>query len=127
MVPITSLATIAGKPIGKVLDQATITRAVRATIDGGAAVVSLRRTGSATIAPAHAILEVLDGIRGALAGPIPVSIRLEGEYGIEGVVVGVPAVLGRSGVIDVVKLDLTQEELGSLQASAEAVRDRLNV
>lgn len=127
MVPITSLATIAGKPIGKVLDQATIARAVQATIEGGAAVVSLRRTGSATIAPAHAILEVLDGIRGALAGPIPVSVRLEGEYGIEGVVVGVPAVLGRSGVIDVVELDLTQEELGSLQASAEAVRDRLNV
>ena len=127
MVPITSQATIAGKPIWKVLDQATIARAVRDTIEGGAAVVSLRRTGSATIAPAHAILEVLDGIRGALAGPIPVSVRLEGEYGIEGVVVGVPAVLGRSGVIDVVELDLTQEELGSLRASAEAVRDRLNV
>ena len=122
MVPITSLATIAGKPIRTVLDEATIARAVRDTIEGGAAVVSLRRTGSATIAPAHAILEVLDGIRGARAGPIPVSVRLEGEYGIEGVVVGVPAVLGRSGVIEVVELNLAQEELAALRASAEAVR-----
>ena len=127
MVPITSLATIAGRPIRTVLDEATIARAVQDTIEGGAAVVSLRRTGSATIAPAHAILEVLDGIRGALAGPIPVSVRLEGEYGIEGVVVGVPAMLGRSGVIEVVELDLTDEELAALRASAEAVRNRLNV
>jgi malate dehydrogenase len=127
MVPITSLATIAGKPIRTVLDEATIARAVRDTIDGGAAIVSLRRTGSATIAPAHAILEVLDGIRGALAGPIHVSVRLESEYGIEGVVIGVPAVLGRSGVIEIVELALTQAELTALRASAEAVRDRRNV
>ena len=127
MVPITSLATIAGKPIRTVLDEAAIARAVRETIEGGAAVVSLRRTGSATIAPAHAILEVLDGIRGAQAGPIPVSVRLEGEYGIEGVVVGVPAVLGRSGVIEVVEFDLAPDELAALRAAAEAVRDRLDV
>jgi malate dehydrogenase len=127
MVPITSKATIAGTSIRTVLDEAAIARAVRDTIDGGAAVVSLRRTGSATIAPAHAILEVLDGIRGARAGPIPVSVRLEGEYGIEGVVVGVPAILGRSGLIEVVELDLAPEELTALRAAAEAVRDRLDV
>ena len=127
MVPITSLATIAGKPVRSVLDQETIVRAVRDTVDGGAAVVSLRRTGSATIAPAHAILEVLEGIRGALAGPIPVSVRLEGEYGIEGVVVGVPAILGRSGMIEVVELDLAPDELAALRSAAEAVRDRLDV
>ena len=127
MVPITSQATIAGRPIRTVLDQAAVDRAVRDTIDGGAAVVSLRRTGSATIAPAHAILEVLDGLRGARAGPIPVSVRLEGEYGIEGVVVGVPAMLGRSGLIEVVEMDLAPEELTALQASAEAVRDRMDV
>jgi malate dehydrogenase len=127
MVPITSKATIAGTLIRTVLDEAAIARAVRDTIDGGAAVVSLRRTGSATIAPAHAILEVLDGIRGARAGPIPVSARLEGEYGIEGVVVGVPAILGRSGLIEVVELDLAPEESTALRAAAEAVRDRLDV
>ena len=127
MVPITSQATIAGKPIRTVLDEPTIARAVRDTVEGGAAVIALRRTGSATIAPAHAIAEVLDGLRGARAGPIPVSVRLEGEYGIDGVVVGVPAILGRSGMIHVVELDLAPEELTALRASAEAVRDRLDV
>jgi malate dehydrogenase len=127
MVPVTSQATIAGKPVATVLDQAAIARAVKDTIEGGAAVVSLRRTGSATIAPAHAILEVLDGIRGARAGPIPVSVRLEGEYGIDGVVVGVPVVLGRSGVIEVVELTLSQEELAALRRSAQAVGSRLSV
>lgn len=127
MVPVTSQATIAGKPLQMVLDEATIARAVQDTIEGGASVVSLRRTGSATIAPAHAILEVLDGIRGARVGPIPVSVRLEGEYGIDGVVVGVPVVLGRSGMIEVVEMKLSNVELAALQASARAVRRRLDV
>jgi malate dehydrogenase len=127
MVPITSQATIAAKPIQAVLTPEVIARAVKDTIEGGAAVVSLRRTGSATIAPAHAIIEVLDGIRGARAGPLPVSVRLEGEYGIDGAVVGVPVVLGRSGVIEVVELQLSGEELAALRRSARAVRSRLNV
>jgi malate dehydrogenase len=127
MVPVTSQATVAGKPVETVLDPAAIARAVKDTIAGGAAVVALRRTGSATIAPAHAILEVLDAIRGARAGPIPVSVRLEGEYGIDGVVVGVPVVLGRSGVIEVVELTLSQEELAGLRRSAQAVRNRVSV
>ena len=127
MVPVTSQATIAGRPVQAVLTPEVIAGAVKDTIEGGAAVVSLRRTGSATIAPAHAIIEVLDGIRGARAGPIPVSVRLEGEYGVDGTVVGVPVVLGRSGVIEVVELQLSGEELAALRRSAQAVRSRLNV
>jgi malate dehydrogenase len=127
MVPITSTATISGRPLATVLDRVAIDRAVTETINGGAAVVALRRTGSATIAPAHAIIEVLDGIRGATAGPIPVSVLLDGEYGIEGVVVGVPCLLGRRGVIEVVELDLAPDELARLRAAADSVRDRSGV
>lgn len=127
MVPITSTATISGRPLAMVLDHAAIDRAVADTVEGGAAVVSLRRTGSATIAPAHAIIDVLDGIRGASAGPIPVSIALDGEYGIEGVVVGVPCLLGRSGVIEVVEMDLAPDELSRLRAAADSVRGRADV
>lgn len=127
MVPITSNATISGRPLTMVLDRAAIDRAVADTIDGGAAVVALRRTGSATIAPAHAIVEVLDGIRGASAGAIPVSIALDGEYGIEGVVVGVPCLLGLAGVIEVVEMDLAPDELAGLRAAAESVRKRSGV
>jgi malate dehydrogenase len=127
MVPITSTATISGRPLATVLDRVAIDRAVTETINGGAAVVALRRTGSATIAPAHAIIEVLDGIRGATAGPIPVSVLLDGEYGIEGVVVGVPCLLGRRGVIEVVELDLAPDELARLRAAADSVRGRSGV
>lgn len=127
MVPVTSSATISGRPLSKVLDAQTIERAVSSTVDGGAAVVELRRTGSANIAPAHAIVEVLDAMRGSRSGPIPVSIRLEGEYGIDGVVVGVPVLLGRHGVAEVVELELAAEELAGLRAAAEAVRRRLDV
>ena len=67
---------------------------IRETVAGGGAVVSLRRTGSATVAPAHATIELLQAIRGAQAGAVPVSAYLQGEYGIEDLFLGVPAVLG---------------------------------
>lgn len=86
--------------------------------------VALRKTGSATLAPAHAILEVLDALRGAVAGAVPLSTLLDGEYGIEGIVVGVPCLLGRSGVIEVVELPLASEELSALRAAAAAVAAR---
>lgn len=127
MVPIVSAATIRGRPVTAVLTAEQIERAVNETIEAGGRVVALRRTGSATIAPAHAIVEVLDAIRGARAGAIPVSVLLQGEYGIEGVVVGVPAHLGRSGVIEVVEVDLTADELAALRQAADAVARRLDV
>lgn len=127
MVPIASTATIAGKPLAAVLDGAAIDRAVADTVNGGEAVVALRRTGSATIAPAHAVVEVLDAIRGARAGAVPVSVLLDGEYGIEGVVLGVPAVLGRSGVLEIVELDLAPSELEGLRRAAHAVASRSGV
>lgn len=124
MVPIVSTATIGGRPLSAVLDPAAIARAVAETIEGGGAVVALRRTGSATIAPAHAIAEVLDALRRARAGAVPVSVALDGEYGIEGVVMGVPALLGPQGVIEVVELDLAPEELEALRTAAGAIAAR---
>ena len=87
--------------------------------------VRLRRTGSATIAPAHATIELLEAIRGAQAGTVPVSAYLQGEYGIEDVFLGVPAVLGRGGVLEILELNLSDEERVALAAAADAVRRRL--
>jgi malate dehydrogenase len=70
-------------------------------------------------------VEVLDALRGARAGAIPVSVVLDGEYGIEGGVVGVPCLLGRSGVIEIVELPLPDHELAALRAAAAAVRARI--
>ncbi len=102
-----------------------IARCVREAIDGGAAVVSLRRTGSAFIAPAHAVIELLDAMRGAQAGPVPVSVRLHGEYGIEGVFLGVPARLTPTGVGEISTVALDPAELAALQAAAAAIGARL--
>ncbi|MGH2873099.1 MAG: malate dehydrogenase, partial [Solirubrobacteraceae bacterium] len=125
MVPIVSTATVRGRSLADVLSGDRIRACVRETVEGGGAVVRLRRTGSATIAPAHATVELLEAIRGARAGTVPASAHLHGEYGIDGLFLGVPAVLGRSGVLEVVELKLTGEESAALTAAAEAVHGRL--
>jgi malate dehydrogenase len=127
MVPVVSTATVRGRPLREILSPAEVAACVRATIDGGAAVVRLRRTGSATIAPAHATVEVLDAMRGARAGAVSVSAMLRGEYGIRDVFLGVPAILGRQGLIEVVELPLDQQELDGLVAAGRAIADRLGL
>ncbi len=125
MVPITSTATVRGRALVDVLAPERIAACVRETVEGGGAVVRLRRTGSATIAPAHATVELLEAIRGAQAGTVPVSAYLQGEYGLEGVFLGVPAVLGRGGVLEILELNLSDAERAALTAAADAVRRRL--
>lgn len=126
MIPVVSSATIKGRPVRDVLDSAEIERCVQDTIDGGAAVVALRRTGSASLAPAHAVMEILDAMRGARAGTVPVSAYLYGEYGIDDVFLGVPARMGRRGVTAVEEVALDAEEHQALQRAASAIRARLS-
>lgn len=126
MVPVTSLARIKGRPASEVLSADQLAACVRDTVTGGAQVVALRRTGSATMAPAHATAEVLDALRGARAGAVPVSVVLEGEYGIEGTVVGVPCLLGPDGVVEIVELPLPDHEREALGRAAAAVASRLS-
>jgi malate dehydrogenase len=125
MVPIVSAATVRGRPLIDVLPAGRIGACVRETVAGGGAVVGLRRTGSATIAPAHATIELLDAIRGAQAGTVPVCAYLQGEYGIEDMFLGVPAALGRTGVLEIVELKLSEPERSALVSAAEAIRRRL--
>lgn len=127
MAPITSLARIKGRVLERFLSADQIEACVRDAITGGGQVVALKKSGSATIAPAHSSVELLDHIRGAKAGPVPVSVMLEGEYGVSGVVLGVPAHLGQSGLISVEDLRLTPEETTALHAAAEAIRKRLGL
>ena len=94
---------------------------------GGGQVVALKKSGSATIAPAHATIEVMDHIRGARTGPVPVSVMLGGEYGVSGVVLGVPSHLGMSGLVGIENLRLTDDEMVALTAAADAIRARLGL
>ena len=127
MAPITSLARIKGRALERFLTQAQIAACTKDAVTGGGQVVALKKTGSATIAPAHATIEVMDHIRGARVGPVPVSVMLQGEYGISGVVLGVPAHLGASGLVSVEDLRLTNAEQQALAAAAEAIRGRLGL
>ncbi|MCY3997432.1 MAG: malate dehydrogenase [Rhodobacter sp.] len=126
MAPILSLARIKGHPLSKFLTDDRIEACVRDAVTGGGQILALRRSGSATVAPAHATVEVLDHIRGARAGPVPVSVMLAGEYGIDGVVLGVPAHVGPTGLVEVEILQLTKAERAALVSAAEAVRARLS-
>ena len=125
MAPVVSRARIRSAPVGRVLSPAQVEACVERTIAAGARVVALRKTGSASLAPAHATVEVLDHLRGARAGAVPVSVRLEGEYGLEGVVLGVPCLLGPRGLIEVRELALAASERVALARAAAAVRARV--
>jgi len=94
MVPLASHARIKGQALKDVLSVDAIEQCVSEAVHGGGAVVALKKTGSATIAPAHAVMEVLQHLQGARTGWVPVSVLLQGEYSLNHVVMGVPAHLG---------------------------------
>lgn len=125
MVPLTSLATIKGQALNRFLSDAAIAACVEDAITGGGQVVAIKKTGSAIYAPAHSVIELLDHMRGARAGPVAVSVMLNGEYGINDVVLGVPASVGMNGLIEVESLSLTDQELASLQQAAQAIEQRV--
>ena len=127
MAPIPSRATIKGRPLSVFLSDEQVDACVKDAITGGGQVVALKKSGSATIAPAHASIELIDHMRGARSGPVPVSVMLEGEYGIDGVVLGVPAHLGQGGLVKVEELRLTDSETAALHAAADAIRTRLGL
>ena len=126
MTPIPSLARIKGRALERFLSPEQIEACVDDAVTGGGQVVALKKSGSATIAPAHGVVELLDHIRGARVGPVPVSVMMAGEYGVRNVVLGVPAHLGASGLIEVEELRITEREQQNLHAAAEAVRKRLD-
>jgi malate dehydrogenase len=127
MAPITSLARIKGRRLERFLSDEQISACVQDAITGGGQVVAIKKSGSATIAPAHSSIELMDHIRGAKTGPVPVSVMLQGEYGVSGVVLGVPAHLGATGLVSVEELRLAPDETRALHSAAEAIRTRLGL
>jgi malate dehydrogenase len=122
MVPVPSMVTVDGKPLAELADAATIERLVQRTRDGGAEVVALLKSGSAYYAPSSAAAAMVEAVLADSKQVLPVCAWVTGQYGIDGVYLGVPARLGRGGVEQVVELPLTGEELGNLREAAEAVR-----
>lgn len=124
MVPVPSLATVDGSPLRDRLSAEEIAEIVVRTRNGGAEVVALLGTGSAYFAPAAAAEAMVRAVACDTGGLLPASVWVDGPYGISGVYVGVPARLGRTGVLDVVELSLADDELAALRVAADAVRIR---
>lgn len=125
MAPILSQARIRERTLDVFLSADALDDSAHDAVTGGAQVVALRRSGSAFIAPAYATIELIDHIRGARAGSVPASVLLEGEYGINNVVLGVPCVLGHKGLIRVEEIPLDDSEHSALHQAADAIKQRL--
>ncbi|MFO7773919.1 MAG: malate dehydrogenase [Dehalococcoidia bacterium] len=123
MVPVTRFCTVGGVPITELLSQKKIDSLVERTVKGGGEIVDLLKTGSAFYAPAAATARMVDAIILDKKEILPCAAYLEGEYGIEGAVVGVPLKLGRNGIEQIIELELTPEEETALKKSADAVRE----
>ncbi|MFA5608104.1 MAG: hypothetical protein WDA07_13120 [Leucobacter sp.] len=117
-----SAARVRGRSLQDVLRPAEVNAALAVAADAPGYVQSLRPSKPPAIAPAHAALDVLQALRGARPGPIPVSVMVESCYNINKVVVGVTARLTLNGLQSVVELPLASDELAALQVAADGVR-----
>jgi malate dehydrogenase len=122
MVPLPRHASVNGKPLTELVDPATLDRLYGRTRDAGAEIVALLRKGSAYYAPSASVARMVEAIVRETGETLPACAWCTGEYGIDGVYVGVPVRLSRHGVKEVVELDLNAEELQALRASAEGIR-----
>jgi malate dehydrogenase len=127
MVPLPRYSTVAGIPITELMDQATVDRLVKRTRDGGIEIVNYLKTGSAYYAPSAAAVEMVEAILKDKKKILPCAAFLEGEYGINGMYVGVPVKLGERGIEQIIQIKLTSEEQAALNKSAESVKELVAV
>jgi malate dehydrogenase len=123
MVPLLKHTTVKGRPIAECLPRDKLDALVKRTRDGGAEIVNLLKTGSAFYAPSAAVVDMVEAILKDQKRVLPCAVRCDGEYGISGLFVGVPARLGRGGVEGIEQYDLSPDEKTALDASAQAVKE----
>ncbi len=127
MVPLPRYSTCAGIPITELLPKEQIEAIVKRTASGGAEIVNLLKTGSAYYAPSAAAVEMVEAILKDKKKILPCAVYLEGEYGINGLFVGVPVKLGANGVEEIIQINLTTEERAALHKSAAAVQELVDI
>lgn len=125
MVPLPRQATVDGRPLTDLVDAETLDRLFERTKGSGAEVVGLLQKASAFYAPSSAVRRMCQAVlSGTDQEVLPVSAWTAGQYGISDVYLGVPVRLGKTGVQEIVELDLNEDELAQLRAAAEAIRSR---
>ena len=127
MVPLPRYSCVSGIPITELLDAATIEKLVQRTRDGGAEIVKYLKTGSAYYAPSAAVTEMVEAILKDKKKILPCAAYLDGEYGIQGLFVGVLVKLGAKGIEEIIKIKLTADEQAALNKSADAVKELVAV
>ncbi|MEH7114753.1 malate dehydrogenase [Neobacillus niacini] len=127
MVPLIRYSYAGGIPLEKILPEEKISAIVDRTRNGGGEVVKLLGNGSAYYAPAASIVQMMDAIVNDKRRILPSIAYLEGEYGYEGIYLGVPTILGGNGIESIIELPLTEEEKVALDISAQSVVDLLKL
>ena len=127
MIPLSRMCTVAGVPISQLISAERIEQIVQRTRDGGAEIVKLLGMGSAYFAPSASVLQMVDSILLDKNMIMPCAVYLQGEYGIQGLFVGVPVKLGAQGLEQIIEIELTPDEQSLLQKSAQAVKELIDV
>ena len=127
MVPIVSTVTVGGIPLTELLPADRIEALVQRTRKGGGEIVQLLGTGSAYYAPSSAAVQMVESIVRDKKRILPCAAWLQGEFGLEGLFLGVPCKLGRNGLEGVLEVPLTDDETSALRASADAVRSTMDL
>jgi len=123
MVPLPRYSTVSGIPITALMKADRIESLVQRTRDGGAEIVNLLKTGSAFYAPGASVVQMVESILKDKKRILPCAALLQGEYGQDGIFMGVPVKLGLGGVEEVIELELTDEEKTAFDKSADHVRE----
>jgi malate dehydrogenase len=127
MVPLSRYSTVAGVPITELLPADRVQALEQRTANGGAEIVGLLKTGSAFYAPAAGAFEMVEAILLDRKRVLPCAVLLRGEFGIDGLFVGVPVVLGANGMERVFEIELTADEQAAFRKSADAVKELVAV
>ncbi len=127
MVPLISYTTVSGIPILQLMKKEQLDPIVDRARNGGAEIVKYLKTGSAYYAPSSGAVQMVEAIVKDQKRILPCSAWLEGEYGMQGLYLGVPVKLGRNGMEQILEIDLTADEKAALSKSADAVREPMSV
>ncbi len=127
MVPLVRFTTVGGIPISEMMAEEKVEQLVQRARQGGGEIVALLKSGSAYYAPSAAITQMVEAVLLDKKRILPACTHLEGEYGINGLCVGVPVKIGAAGMEQIIEIRLTPEEKQALQRSADSVQELVDI
>lgn len=127
MVPVLSKTFVSGKPVAELMKKDRLEKIVKRTCDRGAEIVALLGTGSAFYSPSAAVFKMLKAIDGDTKETITASAYLKGEYGLDGICIGVPCIIGKTGIEKVIEIELSKDEKEAFLRSARVIKSSIDL